>query len=120
VKEVGFVYVGDLVNGEAYEGQLLSIEQIHDWSVVGLDDRCVTLILDATLQVRVEVQYEDFDHAVYDREDDRWFGAEIASTEVDDKIEVEILVQVERKTGTVREAKVLTEEVSISGPSDWG
>jgi hypothetical protein len=118
-KELGYVYVGDLVEGEAYEGELLSIEEIGDWSVVGLNDRCVTLILDATLQVRVEVQYEDRDHAIYDRDDDRWFGSEIASAEVDDEIEVEILVDVDRQTGTVREAKVLTQEVSIFGPSEW-
>jgi hypothetical protein len=118
MKEVNFVYLGNLADGEAYEGQLVSIEEIRDWSVVGLNDGCVTLILDATLQVRVEVQYEDFDHAIYDREDDRWFGAESASTEVDDEVDLEILVQVERNTGTVREAKVLTEEVGISGPFD--
>jgi hypothetical protein len=81
--------------------------------VVGLNDCRVTLMLDAEVKVRVEVQYEDRDHAIYDREDDRWFGAEIASTEVDDEIDIEILAEVERKTGTVREAKVLTEEVSI-------
>jgi hypothetical protein len=119
MKEVGYIYVGDLPDGEAYEGELLSIEEVGDWSVVGLSDRRLTLILDAKVKVRVEVQYEDLDHAIYDREDDRWFGAEIASTEVDDEIDIEILVEVERKTATVREAKVLTQEVSISGPSDW-
>jgi hypothetical protein len=72
-----------------------------------------------TLQVRVEVQYEDRDHAFYDHEDDRWFGAEMASAKVADEVEVEILVDVDRKTGTVRGAKFLTQEVSIFGPSDW-
>jgi hypothetical protein len=119
MKEVGYVYVGDLVEGEAYEGELLSIEEIGDWSVVGLNDHCVTLILDVKLQVRVEVEYEDREHAIYDREDDRWFGAEAASAKVDDEIELEILVDVDRKSGTVREAKVLSQEVSIFGPSDW-
>src|SRR5262249_3776177 len=37
MKEVGYVYVGDLVEGEAYEGELLSIEELVDWSVVGLN-----------------------------------------------------------------------------------
>ena len=119
MKEVGYDYVGDLVEGEAYQGELLSIEEIHDWSVVGLSDRCVTLILDANVRVRVEVEFEDYDHAIYDREDDRWFGVENASTKVDDEIDVEILVDVDRRTGIVREAKVLTQEVRISGPSDW-
>jgi hypothetical protein len=119
MKEVVYVYVGDLVDGEAYEGKLLSIEEVGDWSVVGLNDRRVSLILDAKVKVRVEVQYEDRDHAIYDREDDRWFGTEIASTEVEDEIDIEVLAEVERKTGAVSEAKVLTEEVSINGPSDW-
>jgi PIN domain len=119
MKEVVYVYVGELAEGEAYEGELLSIEEVGDWSVVGLSDHRVTLILDAKVKVRVEVQYENRDDAIYDREDDRWFGAEIASTEVDDEIDIEILVEVERQTGTVREAKVLTQEVSIYGPSEF-
>ena len=45
MKEVGYVYVDDLADGEAYEGELLSIEEVGDWSVVGLNDRRVTLIL---------------------------------------------------------------------------
>ena len=119
MKEIDYVYVGDLAEGEAYEGELLSIEEVGDWSVVGLSDRRVTLILDAKVTVRVEVQYEDRDSAFYDREDDRWFGAEIASTEVDDEIDIEILVEVERRTGAVHDAKILTQEVSIYGPSEW-
>jgi hypothetical protein len=118
IKEVVYVYVGDLPDGEAYEGELLSIEEVSDWSVVGLNDRRVSLILDAKLKVRVEVQYEDRDEAMYDREDDRWFGAETASTEIDDEIDVEILVEVERETGTVREARILTQEINIYGRSD--
>lgn len=119
MKELGFVYVGDLLDGEAYEGELLSIGQVGDWSVVGLSDRRVTLILDAEVKVRVEIQYEDRDHAIYDREDEQWYGAETASTEIDDEVDIEILVEVERKSGTVRAAKILTQEVSIHGPSDW-
>jgi hypothetical protein len=119
LKELGYVYVGDLVDGEAYEGELLGIEEVGDWSVVGLNERRVSLILDARVKVRVEVQYEDRDHAFYDREDDRWYGAEIASTKIDDEIDIETLVEVERGTATVREAKILTQEVSIHGPSHW-
>lgn len=67
----------------------------------------------------MEVEYEDRDSAIYDREDDPYYGAEAASMRVDEDIEIEVLVEVERKTGKVREAKVLTAEISIYGPSDW-
>jgi hypothetical protein len=120
MKELTYVYYGELIDGEAYEGELRSVEEVADWSVVGLSNSRVSLILNARLNVRVEVQYEDYDHAIYDREDDRWFGAETASTKVDDEIDVRILVEIERQSGVVREAKVLNDEVSIYGPSASG
>jgi len=61
-----------------------------DWSVVSLNARRVSLILDITAKVRVEVQFEDYDSAIYDREDDRWLGVENASTEVEDEVDVEV------------------------------
>ncbi len=63
VKDAAFVYAGDLAEGEAYEGQLTQIEQVGDWSIVGLSDRRVSLIVDATIKVSVELQYEDRDSA---------------------------------------------------------
>lgn len=118
IKEVVFVYVGDLPEGEAYQGELLAIEQIDGWSVVGLSEERITLILNANVTVRVEIQYEDRDDAHYDREDDRWFGVESGTTKLDEEIRLEVLVDLERATGAVIEAKVLTPEVSIHGPSD--
>jgi hypothetical protein len=119
MEEVVYVYDGDLPDGDAYEGKLLSIEEINDWSVVGSNDHLLSLILNAKLKVLVEIQYEDRDHAFFDKEDGRWFGAEIGSTKVEDEIEVEVLVEIERGTGIVREARVLNEEVSINGSADW-
>ena len=92
MKEAVYIYTGDLTEGEAYEGELVAIEQIGDWSVVGLSDNHLTLILDARIKIKVEVQYEDRDSATYDREDDRWFGVEDAATEVEDDVDVEVLV----------------------------
>jgi hypothetical protein len=54
MKELVYVYLGELTDGEGYEGELLSVEEVGDWSVVGLSDRHVTLILDAKVKVRVE------------------------------------------------------------------
>jgi hypothetical protein len=119
MKDIGYVYAGDLAEGEAYEGELTSIEDIRDWSVVGLSESRISLILAARVKVRVEVQYEDRDGAFYDREDGRWFGAEIASTKMEDEVDVEVLVEVDRPTGLIREGKVLTSELSIYGPSEY-
>ena len=79
----------------------------------------VSFILDARVKVRVEVQYDDRDSAFYDREDDRWFGAEAAAVEVEDEAEIEILVEIDRTSGEVMGGKLLTSEIGISGPSDY-
>jgi hypothetical protein len=106
VKDAAFVYAGDLAEGEAYEGQLT--EQVGDWSIVGLSDRHVSLIVDATIKVSVEVQYEDRDSASYDREDGVWIGAEDAAMQVEDEAEVAVLVEIGRASGEVVGGELLT------------
>lgn len=118
VKDAGFIYAGDLAEGEAYEGQLTEIEQVGDWSIVGVSDKRVSLILDATIKVSVEVQYEDRDSASYDREDGVWIGAKDAAMQVEDEAEVAVLVEIDRASGEVVGGKLLTSEISVSGPYD--
>ena len=119
MKEALYVYTGELPEGEAYEGQLVAIQEVGDWSVVGLSDTRVSLILDARVKVRVEVQYEDRDSASYDREDDRWFGIEDAAIQVEDDAKIQILVEIDRTSGEVVVGKLLTSEIHISDPSDY-
>jgi hypothetical protein len=118
VKDMAFIYAGDLAEGEAYEGQLTEIEQVGDWSIVGLSDKRISLLLGATIKVSVEVQYEDRDSAVYDREDGVWIGTEDAAMQVEDEAEVEVLVEIDRASGEIVGGEVLTSEISISGPYD--
>ena len=119
ITDVVFVYAGDLPEGEAYQGELVSIEQIDGWSVVGLSEERITLVVSALINVKVEVQYEDREDALYDREDDVWFGAVSASTTVEEEVRLEVLVDLERARGAVLEAKVLTPEVTIYGPAAY-
>lgn len=119
MKEATYVYTGDLEEGEAYQGELLSIEEVCDWSVVRLNAHRISLILEVTVKVRVEVQFEDRDSAIYDREDDRWFGVENASTEIEDEVNVEVFAEVSRTSGEVVDAEVLTSEIVVFGPPDY-
>jgi hypothetical protein len=117
-KQIGglaFSYTGDeLYDGEAYEGDLIHVVGIGYWSIVGLNKHRVTIILNAEAKVQVDVQYEDHDEAMYDNEDGRWYGTQIASTQIEDDIELEILVELERNSGTLLEATLLTQEATIS------
>lgn len=118
VKDAGFIYAGDLADGEAYEGELTEIEQVCDWSIVGLSDKRISLILDTTIKVSVEVEYEDRSSASYDREDGVWIGAENAAMQVEDEAKVAVLVEIDRASGEVVGGELLTSEISVSGPYD--
>ena len=117
--EVAFLYAGDLPDGEAYQGSLLRLDAVTGWSVVWLGDERVSLILDVSARASVEVQYEDRSDAMYDKEDDLWFGAETASADIETDVEIEVFVELERGSGVVRECRVLTSEVAVSEPSRW-
>ena len=112
--EVIFLYVGDLAEGEAYQGSLSQVNAVTGWSVVWLGDERVSLILDVTARVSVEVQYEDRSDAIYDKEDDVWFGAETASIDVENDVEFEVFVDLEQGSGLVRECRILNNEVAIA------
>jgi len=64
---------------------------LTNWSVAGWSDHRLTLVLGYEIKVRVEVQYEDWESAMYDREDNCWVGAEVASTDVEEEVEIEEL-----------------------------
>jgi hypothetical protein len=119
MKDATYIYAGSLAEGEAYGGELLEIVGVGDWSVVSLNAARISLILDVTVKVLVEIQYEDRDSATYDREDDVWFGTEDVSLKVDEDVDVEVLIEMTRDWGDVVSAKVLTYEIEISGPSDY-
>lgn len=119
VQQAPFVYVGALAEGEAFEGELVEMIAVTNWSVAGWSDQRLTLVVECQIKVRVEVQYEDRESAMYDHEDDRWVGAEVASTDVEEEVEIEVLVGVDGRTNNVVEAKILTQEIDVFGPSDW-
>lgn len=85
---------------------------------MGLNDQRVSLIVDATIKISVEVQYENRDSASYDREDGIWIGAEDVAMQVEDEAEVAVLVEMDRASGRVVGGELLTREITVSGPYD--
>jgi hypothetical protein len=117
--DLTYVYAGDLADGEAYEGEMTAIRGVFDWSVVGLSADRVAILAKVRVEVRVEVQYENRDDAIYDKEDGIWFGAETTSTELEEEVDLQVLVEIERRSGLVRDCKLVTDEINLFGPSDW-
>jgi hypothetical protein len=121
IKDAAFIYTGDLPEGEAFEGELLNIESIDDWTLVGRSKKRISLILSTRINVSVEVQYEDRTSASYDREDDIWIGGESAAMELEDEVSVEALVEIDCNSGETVRCQLLVNDICISGPyEDYG
>lgn len=109
-----FDYVGGLAEGEVEDLELEEIEEIEDWSVVGLSEKSVTLVVEVLARVRGHVRHKDFSSATYDSEDGRWVNAQTATSEVEDFVQLKAMVNVDRESGTVREATILDDVITIS------
>jgi hypothetical protein len=74
------------------------------------------LLIGFDLDLKAAVDFEDRELAFYDKEDDRYYGAENASSEVDSEAAFRMFVEVDEEARVVR-GEMLTGEVTID---DWG
>ncbi|KAK0358411.1 hypothetical protein LTR94_035548, partial [Friedmanniomyces endolithicus] len=68
----------------------------------------------------VEIQFEDRDDGRYDREDGVWYGVRSAATEIDEEVRLRVLVNLDRSSGKVVEARILDDEFGVHAPSHDG
>lgn len=115
-QQATFIYVGDLAEGEAYDGRLIQILNAEPTSTIGMSDKLVTLTMNVSAEVETDIEYEDRSTARYHREDDTWIGSEIGTRPVTDLVEIPVLVEVERRTGKVREVRLIDDEIRVHGP----
>lgn len=112
-------YCGDLPEAEIVSQSSASIEAVIDYSTAWVGTKSVYMILTVEIDILVEVQYEDRSLAMYDREDDRWFGAETASTELSTKVPLEPFVEVELENFGVITSELLRTECTGSENYGW-
>jgi PIN domain len=114
-----FVYHGDLPEGEVVNHDVGSIEAVTAYSLAWVGSTSVALILTAETNVLVSVQYEDRSLAMYDREDDRWFGGDSASTEIEVRVPIEIFVEIDLATRQFIMYELMRDEYMVSEGYSW-
>lgn len=114
-----FVYHGDLPEGEVVGHAVGSIEAVTDYSLAWVGSRSVAMILTAETNVTVSVQYEDRSLAMYDREDDRWFGGDTATVEIETRVPIELFVEVDLATRQFIMSELMRDEYMVSEGYDW-
>lgn len=112
-------YVGDLPEGETLGFARSGDPQNRDWTVISAGPGGFGVIVTVEVQLLVKVGFEDCSSASYDREDDVFFGVEPAHTEFDEEVEIRMFVRLDGQAG-LSGAEMLTAEVEVSGPSEFG
>lgn len=121
MKDAVFVYMGDLPDGEAYEGELVEVNALTNWTVVGLAGSRLSMIVEADIKARIEVQFEDRSAAMYDKEDDAWVGTSPGEAQIETDVEIPVFVEVDLADGRLTSLKVLEGDVAVYDPDDgWG
>jgi len=79
------IYVGgDLADGEVSGHELNGEIEIDDFKVLAASDQDISVLLRVTVPLKVTIDYEDRSSAIYDKEDDMYFGAEAAEAEIEE------------------------------------
>ena len=73
------------------------------------------IIVSFNIKLTADVEFEDRELAFYDKDDDRYYGAEVASTEVESETDLNMFIEVDA-AGTVIRSEMLTRDIEII---DW-
>jgi hypothetical protein len=72
--------------------------------------------MNARVPLLVSVSFLDTSHAMYDREDGVYIGAENVETEIEDDPEVRLFVEINPLTRSVLGVEILPQDISVSEP----
>jgi hypothetical protein len=105
------------MDGEAGQPRRAGEPSVVNWTVISAFDKGYGLILDVEIDLLVDVEFEDVSMASYDNEDGVYVGAEPGSSEVEEKAELRMFIQVHENCAITR-AELLTTEVNVYGPDE--
>lgn len=112
IGNLGIIYLGDLSDGEAIEAERSGPVENLDWTTISAGDNRFGLILQFGVQLTVQVEHEDRSAGFYDREDDRYYGAEAAHAEIMEDADLRMFVEIDA-SGTIVRHDMLTRDVEI-------
>jgi hypothetical protein len=113
--DVGANYLGDLSDGEVLGLRRNGEPRNLDWTVISAGDGRFGIVVSFDIDIQADVDFEDRDLAFYDKEDDRYYGAETASTEIEAEADLKMFVEVDT-VGKVVRSEMLTRDIDIQ---DW-
>ena len=113
--DLGMTYQGDLSDGEVVGARRNGEPENLDWTVISAGGGRFGIIVSFNIKLTADVEFEDRELAFYDKDDDRYYGAEVASTEVESETDLNMFIEVDA-AGTVIRSEMLTRDIEII---DW-
>lgn len=110
------VYSGDMADGEVTGHALAGDIGIENYAVVAASANELSVLLEVKVPLMVQLSYEDRSSASYDREDDVYFGAEMAETEFEDDPTIRVFARLADERPYVREVEIQTREITVTEP----
>ncbi len=112
------IYDGDYPDGQVSDHELNGDIQIVDFKVISVSNEDVGLLLDVKAPLSVQIDYEDRSDAVYDKEDDVYFGAETATTHFEDDPDIRVYARLGLKSAKITALEILTNDVNVERAGD--
>jgi hypothetical protein len=110
------LYSGDLAEGEITGHELSGDIEIVDFTVIAAAHDDISLMMKVRVPLVIQVDYEDRSDAIYDKEDDVYFGAETETAEIESDPVIRLFAKLCRKPPHVSSLRVLTGELNIHEP----
>ena len=98
---VGWLYGGDRDDGEVIDVEILELQDVEDVTILRVEQEQVACVAHVRLLVSAEINYMDFSEAIWDREDQRYFGGRPVVTEVEESVGAKIFVELARDGDTL-------------------
>ena len=119
LKDLVIIYDGELLDGEIIEQNAgegpIELEGFH---VLLASPEQTDVLAKVTVPVIVQVQYQDISEAIYDKEDDEYFGAETAAMEIEQTITISVFLSIDNESREISDVEIVTKEVRVSEPDE--
>ena len=115
IDSVESLYDGDKHDGEVLAMAVVELEEVENVSILRVDQDQVACVAQVKLVVSAEIEYTDVTFAIWDREDQRYYGEMLAVTDIQDSVVAKIIVELagERDEIALSSAQFLTQDLTV-------
>ncbi len=110
------LYGGDYADGEVTGHSVSGDMEIVAYAVIAATADELSVLMDVRVPLMIELSYEDRSDAVYDSEDDTYFGSETAETEFEDDPTIRVFAKLRQNDPYVYGVEILTGEIRVQEP----